>query len=385
MTVGYGCFGVIILTDGTRNPSVITQANLNDLVGAFDSTFTGGHLTWHLDDGALDDSTGSWGWLRTFVAGRVAAGDAVSYWRKFGGPGLSPAGERSVYDTYMPLVAALGGPALVSGWYIPIETLNYVSATYGVKTAVAQCWSQHAVDGFSLDGSPNCPYYPSKFHSLIPAQDMANATDVVLLDVLSQDLFAAASGSRVTMDPADAGTLTRMEQITASYFSDSWSPGPIRWINQHVQPDYLYTPANAADLTRLKDYWTWLRASYNVTPVNIDAFGTAWRAAHPTNDFAVAQGQIDPGGSGDAVYWLHKATHRAAVKRTNAGTFSLLDLVRYSDATVAPACPALNVEPPARVNERDTYHPANLYTVAAYRELVGLFGQFSALNGLIRT
>lgn len=385
MTTRYACFGVMVMTDGTRTPQYITQANVDDLVAALVAAFPSVHITWHLDNGALDDSTGSWGWLRTYIAGRIAShGDAVSYWRTFGFPGTNAATEASLVDTYLPVAHALGGPPLISGWYVPRETLSYARTTYAVKTAVGQVWSQHGVDGFSGDGSVNCAYYPSALHSLVPAQLTSNRIDTVVLDALNQDVFAAASGSRVTIDPADAGTLTRMQQITQSYYDDAWSPGLIRKIHQHVQIDYLYTPANSAVLSRLKSYWTWLAANYTVSPVTIEEYGTAWRAAHPTNDFAIAHGQTDPVASGDAIYWLHTASHRVAVKRTNAGVVTLLDLVRYSDATTAPAVPSLSVEPPAKISQRDATHPTNLYTLAAYRELAGLFATFPALNSQLR-
>lgn len=374
----YACLGVLVMTDGTRNPSAITQANVDDLVAAITGAFPNAHITWHLDNGALDDSTGSWGWLRTYIAGRIVSnGDAASYWRTFGFPGLNAAGEQGEIDTYLPTVIALGGPPLISGWYIPIETLTYAQSAYGVQTAVAQVWAQHGVDSYSGDGSPNCPYYPSTRHTLVPAQAEANRLDVVVLDALSADLFAAASGSRTTIDPADAGTLTRMEQITGAYLDAANKPDDrFRLLNSHVQIDYLYTAANAATLTRYKDWLTWLAANYAaLSPVTIAGAGAAWRALHPVNDFAIAQMQFDPGGTGNRIFWLHTAKQRAAVQ-VSSGVSSLLDLTRYDDTLTAPATPSLTPELTSKVNQRDSFHPLNPYSVAAYREVAGIFRTF---------
>ena len=386
MTTRYARLGVTIMTDGTRQTSAITLANVQDLVAAYTAAFPGIHLTWNLDDGALDDSTGSWGWLRSYVADRVANhGDAAAYWRKFGFPGTDPATENSIMDSYMPKVQALGGPSLASGWYIPVSTLAHLRSSYGVKTVWGQCWSQHNVDGFSGDGSPNCPYFPSSNHALIPAQVPADALDVLVCDNYSQDFFGAKVGARTTIDPADAGGVASAEKIAHLYLDDAYTPGDIRWISHHTQVDYYYSAANSAALANLKSLISWLGSTYpTMKAVNLDEFGTAWRARYPTNSWAIAQSQTDPGGSGDTIYWLHTAKARRGLYVTSGGTMSLLDLTRYSDSTVQPATPSLTVEPPALVNQRDSFHPLNPTTIASYGEMAGLFKTFPALGSHLR-
>lgn len=78
-------------------------------------------------------------------------------------------------------------PTSVGAWWVDSYSLNYMQAKYKV-TANLTVADQFATDGYQVWGQYwSTPFYPSKFHSGIPAVTLSNKLDVVTIQWASRD------------------------------------------------------------------------------------------------------------------------------------------------------------------------------------------------------
>lgn len=79
-------------------------------------------------------------------------------------------------------------PKTVGAWWVGADSIEYMRKKYGVL-AVLQCADQFDTDGYSLWGTPwSIPYIPSKNNAAIPAQNLQDAKDnVVILQWATRD------------------------------------------------------------------------------------------------------------------------------------------------------------------------------------------------------
>ena len=72
-------------------------------------------------------------------------------------------------------------PTSIGSWWTDSFSLSYMQEKYGV-TANLGCSDQFSTDGYEIWGQPfSIPFYPSKYHSGIPASDEDNSVGIVNL------------------------------------------------------------------------------------------------------------------------------------------------------------------------------------------------------------
>jgi hypothetical protein len=79
---------------------------------------------------------------------------------------------------------------LVAG-FMDAEDQNFLATEEGIHVYQGQIWSQHGIDNGDGDGGICYPYYPSREHSLKPAQGAADLIDCVCLDGWTRDFLTA--------------------------------------------------------------------------------------------------------------------------------------------------------------------------------------------------
>lgn len=78
-------------------------------------------------------------------------------------------------------------PSAVGSWWTDSFSLAYMAEKYGV-TINLTCSDQFSTDGYQIWGQPwQFPYYPSKYHSGLPASSLSTKLDVVMIQWASRD------------------------------------------------------------------------------------------------------------------------------------------------------------------------------------------------------
>lgn len=78
-------------------------------------------------------------------------------------------------------------PQAVGAWHIDANSLAYMEKNYGI-TAALICADQFLTDDYQIWGGWwSVPYYPSRYHSLVPAQSKRNKLEVVIFQWAARD------------------------------------------------------------------------------------------------------------------------------------------------------------------------------------------------------
>lgn len=78
-------------------------------------------------------------------------------------------------------------PVSVGSWWTDAYSLNYIKTKYNINSNLG-CSDQFSTDGYKLWGQYwSTPYYPSKYHTGIPASSLENKLDVVNLEWAARD------------------------------------------------------------------------------------------------------------------------------------------------------------------------------------------------------
>ncbi|MFH1863507.1 MAG: hypothetical protein ABIJ85_01160 [bacterium] len=86
-------------------------------------------------------------------------------------------------------------PTSVGSWWTDSYSLSYMKDKYGV-TANLGCSDQFSTDGYQIWGQPwSTPFYPSKYHTGVPALSKDNKLDVVVLQWAPRDPLNGYSNS----------------------------------------------------------------------------------------------------------------------------------------------------------------------------------------------
>ncbi len=113
--------------------------------------------------------------------------------------------KQRIFDFLMGRFYELFGryPTAVGAYHMDCESLNLLKAAYpGVKITVAGCFEEgvkvfHGCNNswyLFNEGMPWQPWYPSKNHSLRPAESVEDAIDIVAVPHLSRDLVLSYEG-----------------------------------------------------------------------------------------------------------------------------------------------------------------------------------------------
>jgi hypothetical protein len=103
--------------------------------------------------------------------------------------GYSPEERIKLVDIYFEDFKTIFGyyPKSVGSWFIDEVSLNYMYEKYGI-VASSNCRDQIGTDGYTLWGGYwNQAYYPSKFNSYMPAQNIKNQIPVPIFRMLGSD------------------------------------------------------------------------------------------------------------------------------------------------------------------------------------------------------
>lgn len=98
--------------------------------------------------------------------------------------------RKKLLDTAFSLFHARFGhyPMFTVGWMIDSWSLNYIRDTYGVRIHEITK-EQYETDSYTLYGGIfNLPYFPTRLHPLIPAQDEGNALDLLIVRQTISDI-----------------------------------------------------------------------------------------------------------------------------------------------------------------------------------------------------
>ena len=327
----------------------VTVPNITAMRNSFGAAFPGGKLTWapdfYVSNPPVSADPTRYAAVMAYIASCVSTyGDKVALFQGIPSVNFSDAITKSQIDTALPALITNSGDAdaCIANWMMSHGVLNYARSNYGIQTVMGQCWAQYGVDGYTGEGSPNCPYFPSITHTLAPAQAAANQIDCVLVDSCSTDLWFAprgyANGRQSSVHPMSSyNGLTGVKRVSSAYLA---FPNPIQYINLLMEVDWLNQPGSTAGLAIWNSWLTWLASTYpSLQAVTLQAFGNVWRAAYPNNQFAYVQSMSNPADSSQSVRWNHTMSHRVGLLNTSSGT-ALLDYTAYKDGTVEPTAPA---------------------------------------------
>lgn len=331
-----------------NSTSYVTPETCAHLADAFHAAFPDGHLTWAIENQAV--TAAGMASVRAYIVDQCAAhGDRIALCGAFSSVRQATSAATAELASLLGTLKASTGetePAMFA-WAAPAAVLPTAIAA-GVRVVAGQTWGQENVDGYSGEGSPNRPYYPSKNHFLVPAQSPENALDVVMMDTLASGYWESLHG-RSTVHTVDAHTLTRMQSITRDYlertvtdpeFTAVWSGCEVKWINDtSLSNPVIYQSGNYYARDRLVAWWQWLASEYDdLQAVSLQEFGAAWRDLHPYADgnrWRASVTSENPSDATQAVTWEFSPRQRVGIVTTAAGA-QLVDLTNYSDATTEP-------------------------------------------------
>lgn len=90
-----------------------------------------------------------------------------------------------IFESYFEVFSAY--PKSVGGWWIDSFSLDYMHKKYGITSNLV-CADQQDTDGYTIRGLYwSAPFYPSRFHAGIPAQNVKNKIGVVTIQWAPRD------------------------------------------------------------------------------------------------------------------------------------------------------------------------------------------------------
>lgn len=107
-------------------------------------------------------------------------------------------------------------PKSIGAWWVDSYSLEYMQTKYGITSNLTVA-DQFEADGYQVWGQYfSTPFYPSRYHSGIPARTIENKLDVVMLQWASRDpLYGYGSGPASLYSTQDYFTIN----LTDEYFT----------------------------------------------------------------------------------------------------------------------------------------------------------------------
>ena len=335
-----------------------TVAACQALRAAVTQGWPGASMTWAFSWTALNTQEAEYPAIRALVAGYVATlGDEMTF---IPGGYFAPMynaqaqTNADIHDALAIIEGVVGGgyrPQAIIAGFLGAQTLDYLARVEGIHVAQATIFSQFNIDYGDGDGGSPYPYYPSTSHYLRPAQGPEDQVDCVVLDGWTVDLlaarrngFAGGFNSRMGVGPIEtigalgpAAGFAEQMHATATHFDTGAALNSGEAFVTSIWEVSL--PINVSYLTQ------WLAAVRSQWPaarlMTHGAYGLAWRAAHPRNDYNYTWVELGSGLGGsdaDKELTMHAtAAFRLVLLRnlTDAGQGQVVDFTRY-DLQPAP-------------------------------------------------
>jgi hypothetical protein len=335
-----------------------TVAACRALRAAVTQGWPGASMTWAFSWTALNTQEAEYPGIRALVAGYVASlGDEMTF---IPGGYFSPMynsqaqTNEDIHDALAIIEGVVGGgyrPQAIIAGFLGAQTLDYLARVENIHVAQATIFSQFNIDFGDGDGGSPYPYYPSTSHYLRPAQVPGDQVDCVVLDGWTVDLlaarrngFAGGFNSRMGVGPIEtigalgpAAGFAEQMHATAMHFDTGAALNSGEAFVTSIWEVSL--PINVSYLTQ------WLTAVRSQWPaarlMTHGAYGLAWRAAHPRNDYNYTWVELGSGLGGsdaDKELTMHAtAAFRLVLLRnlTSAGQGQVIDFTRY-DLQPAP-------------------------------------------------
>jgi len=232
---------------------------------------------------------------------------------------------------------------LVAG-YMDAENQRLLAENEGIHVCQGEIWSQHGIDHGDGDGGICYPYYPSREHSLKPAQGKADFIDCVCLDGWTCDFltarregFQGGFNSRVGVGPIETvGNMGKeagrreMMDTTAMHFDTGRALNGFGFVTGIWEVSIGHDEDLAWWLQAVKERWP------DTQGMTEGAFGLEWRKQTPDNrrlNYRFdAKGTGAPGSEKELeMQWFMNQEFRLGLLRnwTNDSPVMAIDFTRY--------------------------------------------------------
>lgn len=195
-------------------------------------------------------------------------------------------------------------PECIVAGFMDAENQRLLAEDEGIHVCQGEIWSQHGIDNGDGDGGICYPYYPSREHSLKPAQSKEDFIDCVCLDGWTCDFLAARRegfqggfNSRLGVGPIETvgnlGTgVGRKEMLdtTAMHFDRGQALNGFGWVTGIWETSIGHDEDLTWWLQAVRDRWP------DTQVMTEGAFGLEWRKHNPNN--ATLNYRFDARGTG---------------------------------------------------------------------------------------
>lgn len=177
-------------------------------------------------------------------------------------------------------------PKSVGAWWVDSYSLDYMQKKYGI-TANLTCADQFETDGYQIWGQPwSIPFYPSKIHAGIPAQNINSKLDIVTIQWAARDPlngYGRGSASRFsTQDYMETEYFKKLVDLYAKSHSNKFGQLTVGLEGDFPPQSYAGFFASWLDIVKyekqsgsinvatMKDFSNWYRNNFpNLSPVYI--------------------------------------------------------------------------------------------------------------------
>jgi hypothetical protein len=342
---------------GSNEESRNTPANMQRMRRAITREFPQGRITWAISWLALHEQS------RNYRAVRKQAleyhhryGDEITF--TVGGffPNVYNYRKQVSRDLHAGLAAVsrlVGGgyrPKSVVAGYLAAENHRFLAEEQDIHVCQGNIWSQYGIDALDDDGSICYPYYPSREHTLKPAQGPADFIDCVSLDGWTCDFVAARQpgfkdgfNSRLGLGPIETlfqhnfsrkVGLRQLLATTGIHFDRGFALNRFGWATTIwelcLMDNEGADQSLAAWLHAVRRRWP------NTRMITQGEFGMAWRKEFPNNAqlnyrFAHKGTGIFGSDASVEVRWYMNRKFRLALLRDwrHQSPWKVIDLTRY--------------------------------------------------------
>lgn len=229
-------------------------------------------------------------------------------------------------------------PTSVGSWWTDSYSLNYMKEKYNI-TANLVCADQFSTDRYQIWGQPWMqPYYPSKLHAAIPAQDTSTKIDIVNMQWAARDPFNGYYNSLYSLQDYSVGPVAQgidyFEKILNLYAFKNDNPFGFAVVG--LESD-LSPQSYEGEYSQRLDLISKLSKPHKINAVTMNEFSKWYRKKYPNLSPAGKFISDDLLGKSTKVYWYQSEYYRIGLSHDKTkNSTKIFDLRVYSKDTIEP-------------------------------------------------
>jgi len=199
-------------------------------------------------------------------------------------------------------------PKAVGAWWVDSFSLKYMLDKYKITTSLGLA-DQFSTDGYQVWGGYFFPFYPSKYHSAMPALDLENKLDVVIVNWASRDplngYYHSFFSTQDYLQPPVNKDTAYFENLLRTYLFNQESFGHIVvGLESDLSPE-VYENEFKRQLMVVKKL-----ENEGVSVVTMSQFADWYRKKFPKLSPVFSLAVDDILGSGKQVFWFGSPYYR---------------------------------------------------------------------------